>query len=201
VAVRHKTVDLVDPFTGRTVAIDVQMVPIISALWALGMQTSGCCQGESAETAAQILEVAMRDPGFREKYGDRVRDIPPEYPAVVCFAGNGHLGWWGEPRRYCKGKQHATRLVVMLADVAPDDRWRGWRWEWDNINWCSAVVLPNEDLLWLAAQLERLERAAAGQLTLEEAPASWPRRRSSATSPPASLSSCSASSRERTPRR
>jgi hypothetical protein len=30
-------------------------------------------------------------------------------------------------------------------------------------------ALPNDDLPWLAAQLERVERAAAGQLTLEEA--------------------------------
>jgi hypothetical protein len=163
----HPTLELVCPFTGRTVGIDVEMVPIISALWRLGMETTGCCQGESAETAARIRDLAMQDPAWRAKHGDRADAIiPPDaYPAVVCFAGNGHLGWWGEPRRYSKGKQHATRLAVMLHEVAPDDRWRGWRWNIDGLNGDSAVVLPNEDLPWLAAQLERIERAAAGQLT------------------------------------
>jgi hypothetical protein len=80
---------------------------------------------------------------------------------------------WGLLRsRYRKGKQGATRVVIMLADVAPDDRWCAWRWDWDELNQDSGVVLPNEDLPWLAAQLERIERAAPGQLTLEEASAS-----------------------------
>jgi hypothetical protein len=97
---------------------------------------------------------------------------------VICFAAVGRMDPWGgvDPWagrfRYRRGKQGATRLAVMLADVAPDDRWRAWRWDWDEFNRSSGVVLPNEDLPWLAAQLERIERAAAGQLTLEEAPAS-----------------------------
>jgi hypothetical protein len=54
----------------------------------------------------------------------------------------------------------------VLAAVAPDDRWRTWRWVLDDFNLSSALVLPNEDLPRLTAQLERIERAAAGQLTL-----------------------------------
>jgi hypothetical protein len=74
----------------------------------------------------------------------------------------------GLPRsRYRKGKQHAIRLAMMLATVAPDERWRGWDWQLDELTHGSGLVLPNEDLPWLAAQLDRLERVADGQLTLE----------------------------------
>jgi hypothetical protein len=138
----HPAVDLVDPFTGRVVDIDIEMVPVISSLWSLRIRTSSCCQGWPGEVPS----------------------------AVICFAGVGRTDEWGLPRsRYRKGRQGATRLVVMLADVAPDDRWRAWRWDWDEFNQDSGVVLPNQDLPWLGTQLERLERAAAGQLELEEA--------------------------------
>jgi hypothetical protein len=129
------------------VGIDVEMVPIIEALWSLGIETSECCQGFSREL------------------------IPPDgSPAVICFAAVGQADTWSG--RFRKSRQWAPRLAVILAGVAPDDRWRGWRWDVDTFNRSSGVVFPNEDLPWLAAQLERIERAAAGQLTLEEAPAS-----------------------------
>lgn len=132
----HEALDLVDPFTGRTVGIDVEIVPVISGLWSLGIRTASCCQGG-------VL------------------------PAVICFAVVGRVDRWGQLRsRYRKGRQYATRLAVMLADVAPDDRWRTWRWNLDELNQASALVLPNEDLPWLTAQLERIGRAAAGQLTI-----------------------------------
>jgi hypothetical protein len=151
----HPALDLVDPFTGHVVEIDVEMVPIIEALWSLGIETSECCQG----------------------YPDgMIPGVPGGFPAVICFAAVGRVDLWGRVDpwggrfRYRRGKQGATRLAVMLAEVAPDDRWGGWRWDWDEFNRSSGVVLPNEDLPWLAAQLERGERAKAGQLTLEEAP-------------------------------
>ena len=164
----HPALPLLDPFTGRTVSIDVEMVPVISSLWTLGMETLSCCQGESAETTAQIREVAMQDPVFRAEHGARVDAIfPPDaYPAVICFAGVGRGYFVG---RFRKSRQHASRLAMMLHDVAPDDRWRAWRWNLDEGNWASAVVFPNEALPWLAAQLARLERVAGGQLTIEEA--------------------------------
>jgi hypothetical protein len=62
----HETLDLFDPFEGRTVAIDVQMVPIISALWRLGIETFQCCQG-----------------------------TPGEFPAVICFEFVGRVDRWG----------------------------------------------------------------------------------------------------------
>jgi hypothetical protein len=177
----HPTHVLVEPFTGCTVGIDVEMVPVISSLWRLGLETTQCCQGESAETTAQIREVA------REDLGDRADVVFPDdnlhmvYPAVVCFAVTGRLNQWGLLRvsgRLRKGRQHAVRLAIMLHDVAPAERWRSWRWEadWEG----SAVVFPNEDIPWLTIQLERIKRRtalrrervareAAGQLTLEEA--------------------------------
>jgi hypothetical protein len=148
----HLTADLVYPFTGRTVAIDLEMVPIVSALWRLGIQTHQCCQGYPAGLI----------PG-----------VPDGVPAVICFDAVGRLGPWGLLRgRYRKGGQYATRLAVALADVAPDQRWRAWDWQVNEWEHGSGLLLPNEDLPWLAAQLERIERAAAGQLTFEEAPAS-----------------------------
>jgi hypothetical protein len=148
----HPEVDLVDPFTGHVVGIDEEMVPIIEALWSLGIETSECCQGFPREL------------------------IPPNgSPAVICFAAVGRMDEWGRVDvwggrfRFRKSRQWAPRLAVILAGAAPDDRWRRWRWDVDDFNRSSGVVLPNEDLPWLAAQLGRVERAAAGQLTLEEA--------------------------------
>jgi hypothetical protein len=139
----HPTLPLVDPFRGCTVGIDEEMVPIIEALWSLGIETSECCQGFPRTL------------------------IPPDgYPAVICFAAVGRADMWSGQFR--KTRQWAPRLAVILASVAPDDRWRGWRWNVDDFNRSSAVVLPNEDLPWLAAQLARIERAAAGQLAFEE---------------------------------
>jgi hypothetical protein len=148
-AMRHPNVELVDPFSGRTVEIDVEMVPVISVLWSLGMETSECCQGYPS---------------------GNIPGLPKGSPAIICFAVVGCVDPWGWLcSRYRKGKQHATRLVVLLAEVAPDDRWRTWRWCWDQLNQGSGVLLPNEDLPWFAIQLERLERATAGQLTFDEA--------------------------------
>jgi hypothetical protein len=135
----HETVPLTDPFSGWTVDIDVDMAPVISALWRLGIVTSQCCQG---------------DPGLA--------------PAVICFPTVGRVDGCGTlwRHRYRKSGQWATRLAVLLAGVAPDDRWRGWDWQ---VRWWeqgSGLVLPNEDLSWLAAQLERVERSSAGQLAL-----------------------------------
>jgi hypothetical protein len=143
----HPTLPLVDPFTGDTVAIDVEMVPAISALWSLGIETVECCQGYPAGL------IGDGDSGI---------------PAVICFAVVGRTDCWGLLRgRFRKSGQWAPRLAVMLADVAPDDRWRTWRWDVDSLNASSGLVLPNEDLPWLVSQLERIERAATGQLELE----------------------------------
>jgi hypothetical protein len=134
----HPTRPLVDPFTGRTVGIDVEMLPIISSLWALGIETLECCQG---------------DPGG--------------LPAAVCFPVVGRVDEWGLLRgRFRKSRQWAARLAVMLAGVAPHDRWRRWGWDVEEWEQSTAVVLPNEDLQRFAAQLHRLQCVAAGQLTL-----------------------------------
>jgi hypothetical protein len=143
----HSTVHLTDPFSGRTVDIDVEMAPIIAALWRLGIVTSQCCQGYPCGML----------PG-----------VPGGIPAVICFPTVGRVDAWGLlwGHRYRKSGQWATRLAVLLADAAPDDRWRGWRWQLDEWNGGSGLVLPNEDLPWLAAQLDRIERFSAGQLPL-----------------------------------
>jgi hypothetical protein len=138
----HDTVPLTDPFSGWTVEIDVEMAPIISALWRLGIVTSECCQG---------YPPAM------------VPSVPGRIPAVICFPTVGRVDEFGTlwRHRFRKGGQWATRLAVLLADAASDDRWRSWEWqvrEWES---GSGLLLPNEDLPWLAAQLERIERTIA----------------------------------------
>jgi hypothetical protein len=133
----HQTVPLTDPFSGWTVDIDVEMAPIISALWRLGIVTLQCCQGEPRGLI----------PG-----------VPDGIPAVICFPTVGRVDEWGLLRgRFRKSRQWAPRLALLLAEVASDERWRGWDWqvrEWES---GSGMVLPNEDLSWLAAQLERVE--------------------------------------------
>jgi hypothetical protein len=125
--------------------------------------TSGCCRGDSQ---ADVRRVFPDADGF---------------PAVICFdAAEGELR-----RRFRKSRHGASRIAVHLRNVAPDPdaRWRRWGWDWDEFNRSSGVVLPNEDLPYLAGLLEHATREASGQLVL----APWRDRGSisSAMAPPA----------------
>jgi hypothetical protein len=120
----HRTTPMVDPWTDRTVNIDVACAPAVEALWALGIETTGCCQGgRSAED-----------------------------DAVICFAGP--WPWWSRFRAYRPSKQGAAKVATILHGLEPHGIWRRWDWRFDSLNDCSAVLLPTEDLAQLAQWLE-----------------------------------------------
>jgi hypothetical protein len=50
----HTQVMLREPFTGREVGIDEDLVPVIERLWARGIETVGSCQGHPGIDKAVI---------------------------------------------------------------------------------------------------------------------------------------------------
>lgn len=141
----HPTAPLLDPFTGDAVAIDVGLVPVIEAIWTLGIETVGCCEGW---------------PG-----------AAPSLRAVIVFAYVGRTDPFGLPRgRYRGTKQGAVRLAGHLHRAAPGGRWRSWSWQLDRLNRASSLVLPHRELPVLEAHLERAVLLAGGQTTLGGTP-------------------------------
>jgi hypothetical protein len=194
---RHLTRALVDPFTGRTVDIDIEMVPVIEQLWRLGIETTSCCQGWPGTDLPAVI--CFREPiseHGRWMYG-RSRFAPANRP--VDFERN-HLYLMAlrqflddldlfdemmedvevdhadlyEPGRllWHDPDTGAARVLQVLDEVAPEYlcRWR-WRWEmYDEVNEGSSLCLPNEDLARLARWLAVApgDREPAGAGTTKE---------------------------------
>jgi hypothetical protein len=90
--------------------------------------------------------------------------------AIICFPAAVPADRLVRSRR--ESRQGATRVAMPVADTC-DTRWRAWRSQQDDDDVGSAVQLPNEDVPSLdgvlEAVLERSDRVATGQLTIEEA--------------------------------
>jgi hypothetical protein len=174
----HAQTDLLDPFTGRTVGIDNTLIPIIEALWALDIETTGSCEGHPGYDNAVIC--------FAEPDSDRFEEAPegwdqpddpysPEYDAWLDAA----LEW--EEKTAPNGAKQVWQL--LFADDAENHaqdglRFRtatrdGWDFHLDGAgNPGSDLLLPPEDLPKLALALAA-KVTAEGRRRVEVRRAMW----------------------------
>lgn len=163
----HAQTDLLDPFTGHTVGIDNNLIPIIEALWALDIETTGSCEGHPGFRDAVICFADPDSDRFDESDDgwDRPADYnSPEYDRWIDAA----LEW-----EHSKAPNGAKQLWHLLFgddadDHAQDDgMWRiatrdGWDFQLDaGGNSGSGLVGPTEDL-------PRLTAAVVAKVTAED---------------------------------
>ena len=144
----HHEIGMLDPFTGRVVGIDEGMVPVIERLWALGIETTGCCQDLKYDCAV----VSFAEPkGFDES---------PDYWEPRRWNKAGWKRWekaaeaW--EASHTSGAQRTRELLSAGAHAAAADRWT-WIFHNDG-NPGSGLILPAPDIPVLAKALSELGR-------------------------------------------
>jgi hypothetical protein len=174
----HISTDLLDPFTGRMVGIDNNLIPIIETLWALDIETTGCCEGHPGYGDAVIC--------FAEPDSDRFEEAPEGWDCPADFDSPEYDRWmdaaleWEETKAP-NGAKQVWRL--LFGDDAEDHakdtlKFRtatrdGWDFHLDGGgNPGSGLLLPPEDLpklgLALAAKV-----TAEGRRRVEVRRAMW----------------------------
>lgn len=104
----HETVELIDPFTGRSFPADQGMVEDLQRLWAAGIQTFMCCQGDELwmheryvcirrsdiERARELLDWAVHvdKPSLTEKVTGWVALRDRHLMAVGMLTQEHHIG-------------------------------------------------------------------------------------------------------------
>jgi hypothetical protein len=148
----HPETRLRDPFTGRLVGIDTELVPVIEALWAHGIETNSSCQGPPVYDQAMIYFAEPKDYSESPGYWD-----PPD-------DGPGWDAWCAEASAWQaarpSGAEQAWRL---LPDTVPRASWEFvFR---DEPNAGSWLLLPAEDIPALARGLAAYRPRAGERIT------------------------------------
>jgi hypothetical protein len=103
----HRSERLITP-DGAEVDIDVEMVPLIRQLWALGLPTAGCCQdlGES---------IVIGNSPSRTRHADFYRGLA--WLKMPLPAGCELLGYLAERPEYAERLRRWTHPQAWLAQV------------------------------------------------------------------------------------
>jgi hypothetical protein len=140
----HQEVPMRYPFTGGTVGIDAGLVPVMEQLWARGIETVGCCQGNPGIFLAVIC--------FREPRGwwesPDCWDVDEDDP-------EDEKRWDEAAEEWEASRPNGARQLVSLLVKGPWAYMTA-RWQWDfddDINEGSALLLPAEDVPVLARAL------------------------------------------------
>jgi hypothetical protein len=174
----HAQTDLLDPFTGRTVGIDNRLIPIIEALWALDIETSGSCEGHPGFGDAVICFAEPDSDRFDESPEGWDQPADPESPEFDRWL-DAALEW--EEKAAPNGAKQLWRLLfggdaedharetVKFRTATRD----GWDFHLDGGgNPGSGLVLPPEDLPRLALALAA-KVTAEGRQRVEVRRAMW----------------------------
>jgi hypothetical protein len=145
----HKQVRLRDPFTGHKVGIDKQLVPVIKALWSLGIETASSCQGLPLYDKAIICFAEPKGWGESPDCWDPVGAEDEKRWDAAAEA-------WDASR-----PSGAQQLWLLLArSGAPANVFR-WDWCYREVNPGSSLLLPSHEIPLLAGMLAKLPRTAA----------------------------------------
>ena len=146
----HPQVRLRDPFTDTPAHIDRELVPVIKALWAAGIETTSSCQGPPLYDGAIICfaePIAFYDsPGYW--------DPPDDGPDVDRWCEEAEA--W-EAARIPLGAERVWRMLP------PDIIRATWHFTFrDDLNPGSALSLPASDIPVLAQALETQRMMSIG---------------------------------------
>lgn len=128
------------PGPGGDVEIDVELAPVITELWALGVATRQCCQYDEFSDSAEISFPTASD--------------------MTAFVDAIFLGGYDET-----DEMQARIRDWEVYDPAPSTRRTGWRWtvapEWNGTNWnfVGRVEFPTSDLPTIVERLQRTTRS------------------------------------------
>jgi len=134
------------------VEIDVEMVPVVTRLWRLGIDTDSCCQGDPSGNTQDWSE-NWAFLGFSDPRAPNPDDYTKET--------------W--PEDWIDAESGAERLAKILDRVAPESTSRRAKWAWDwrdleDFNDGSGIWLPNEDLPYLEGLLDQALQSVRSEI-------------------------------------
>jgi hypothetical protein len=149
----HKQQAVANPFDGRQVDVDEELVPVLENLWSRDIETVSSCQGHPGYDMAVIC---FADP---RGYEDCV-DAEP-YPAGGSKRAMAR--WERKAEKWQASQPNAARQVYDLLASSPEYQVYCARWTFtfdDGLNPGSALLLPPEDLPILTTALQALPGAS-----------------------------------------